>query len=110
MLGEIVRRLDGGKRALRDIFQEELFGPLGMADTALGRRRDLSSRVVPIVAHDRAFGDMSGAQVEEHNLFITEDAEIPWMGCVSTAYDLFRFAEMLRRRELSQEEKTERQP
>ena len=97
LLGEIIRRLDGGKRALRDIFQEELFGPLGMTDTALGRRRDLSSRVVPIVAHDRDFGDMSGAQVEEHNAFITEDAEIPWMGCVSTAYDLFRFAEMLRR-------------
>jgi CubicO group peptidase (beta-lactamase class C family) len=35
--------------------------------------------------------------VEEHNNYITEDAEIPWMGCVSTAYDLFRFAEMLRR-------------
>jgi CubicO group peptidase (beta-lactamase class C family) len=97
LLGEIIRRLDGGKRALRDIFQEELFGPLGMKDTAMGRRRDLSSRVVPIVAHDPSFGDMSGEEVNKHNSFITEDAEIPWMGCVSTAYDLFRFAEMLRR-------------
>jgi CubicO group peptidase (beta-lactamase class C family) len=40
---------------------------------------------------------MSAKEVEEHNSFITEDAEIPWMGCVSTAYDVFRFAEMLRR-------------
>jgi CubicO group peptidase (beta-lactamase class C family) len=97
LLGDIIRRLDDDKRALRDIFQDELFGPLGMVDTALGRRRDLSSRIVPIVAHDPSFGNMSGKEVEDHNSFITEDAEIPWMGCVSTAYDLFRFAEMLRR-------------
>jgi CubicO group peptidase (beta-lactamase class C family) len=97
LLGEIIRRLDSSKRALRDIFQNELFGPLGMKDTAMGRRKDLSSRIVPIVAHDPSFGNMSAKEVEEHNQFITEDAEIPWMGCVSTAHDLFRFAEMLRR-------------
>jgi CubicO group peptidase (beta-lactamase class C family) len=97
LLGEIIRRLDGKKRALRDIFQNELFGPLRMKDTAMGRRKDLSPRIVPIVAHDPSFGNMSAKKVEEHNQFITEDAEIPWMGCISTAYDLFRFAEMLRR-------------
>jgi CubicO group peptidase (beta-lactamase class C family) len=97
LLGEIIRRLDDEKRALRDIFQDELFGPLGMKDTALGKRRDLSSRIVPIVAHDPSFGNMSAEDVEKHNLYITENAEIPWMGCVSTAYDMFRFAEMLRR-------------
>jgi CubicO group peptidase (beta-lactamase class C family) len=97
LLGEIIRRLDSQKRALRDIFQNELFGPLGMKDTAMGRRKDLSSRIVPIVAHDQSFGNMSSKQVEEHNEFITENAEIPWMGCVSTVYDLFCFAEMLRR-------------
>jgi CubicO group peptidase (beta-lactamase class C family) len=97
LLGEIVRRLDNDKRALRDILQNDLFGPLGMKDTAMGKRRDLSSRIVPIVAHDPSFGNMSATDVEKHNLYITEDAEIPWMGCVSTAYDLFLFAEMLRR-------------
>lgn len=97
LLGEIIRRLDDDKRALRNIFQGELFGPLGMVDTALGRRRDLSSRIVPIVAHDPSFGNMSAKEVENHNSFITEAAEIPWMGGVSTAHDLFRFAEMLRR-------------
>jgi CubicO group peptidase (beta-lactamase class C family) len=97
LLGEIIRRLYGKKRALRDIFQDVLFGPLRMKDTALGRRKDLSSRIVPIVAHDPSFGNMSAKEVEEHNQYITENAEIPWMGCVSTAYDLFRFAEMLRR-------------
>jgi CubicO group peptidase (beta-lactamase class C family) len=97
ILGEIVRRLDSRKRALRDIFQEELFGPLGMKDTALGRRRDLSSRIVSIVAHSPHFGTQSAEEVENHNGFIIEGAEIPWMGGVSTAPDLFRFAEMLRR-------------
>ena len=97
LLGEILRRTDDKKRALRDIFQDELFGPLEMRNTALGRRKDLSSRIVPIIAHDPDFGDMSGEDVEEHSDFITETAEIPWMGAVSTAYDLFRFADMLRR-------------
>ena len=96
LLGEIIRRLDGKKRPLRDIYQESLFIPLGMKDTAMGKRKDLKPRIVPIVAHDKSFGNMTGRQVEEHNLYITEKAEIPWMGCVSTAYDLFRFAEMLR--------------
>ena len=97
LLGEIIRRLDGKKRSLRDIYQEELFGPLGMKDTAMGKRKDLASRIVPIVAHDPSFGNMTAQQIEEHNEYITEKAEIPWMGCISTAYDLFRFAEMLRR-------------
>jgi CubicO group peptidase (beta-lactamase class C family) len=97
LLGEIVRRLDDDKRALRDILKNDLFLPLGMKDTAMGRRRDLRSRIIPIVAHDPSFGNMSAKDVEDHNSYITEDAEIPWMGCISTAYDLFRFAEMLRR-------------
>jgi CubicO group peptidase (beta-lactamase class C family) len=96
LLGEIVRRLDGRKRGLRDIFEDELFGPLGMKDTAMGLRADLKPRIVPIVAHDKSFGDMTAEEVENHNAYITEHAEIPWMGCVSTAHDLFRFAEMLR--------------
>ena len=97
LLGEIVRRLDDKKRDLRDIFHDDLFGLLDMKDTALGKRRDLCSRIVPIVAHDPSFGNMSSGDVEKHNLYITEKAEIPWMGGVSTVYDLFRFAEMLRR-------------
>ncbi len=54
--GEIIRRLDGIKRAQRDISQDELFGPLRMKDTAVGKRKDLSPRIVPIVAHD-PFGE-----------------------------------------------------
>ena len=97
LLGEIIRRMYRKKIPLRDIYQNELFEPLGMKDTAMGRRKDLASRLVPIVAHDPSFGNMTAEQVEDHNQFITEKAEIPWMGCISTVHDLFRFAEMLRR-------------
>jgi CubicO group peptidase (beta-lactamase class C family) len=101
LLGEIVRRLDTKKRALRSILQEDLFNPLKMADTALGLPSRLKSRSVPIVAahpeQTMAGGAMSPQQLDEHNLMITEDAEMPWMGCVSTAQDIFRFTEMLRR-------------
>lgn len=96
MLGEVLRRVDGGKRRLRDIFQEELFGPLKMKDTALGRRRDLSSRIVPIVGCG-PYGQLPIGSVEDFNNIISEDAEIPAWGGVSTGPDLFRFAETLRR-------------
>jgi CubicO group peptidase (beta-lactamase class C family) len=45
-LGQVVRRLDGGKRRLRDIAREELLEPLGMADTALGATTALAARAV----------------------------------------------------------------
>jgi CubicO group peptidase (beta-lactamase class C family) len=46
VLGQCVRRLDGGKRRLRDIAREELLEPLGMADTALGATTALAARAV----------------------------------------------------------------
>ena len=46
VLGQCVRRLDGGKRRLRDIAREELLEPLGMADTALGATPALAARAV----------------------------------------------------------------
>jgi CubicO group peptidase (beta-lactamase class C family) len=96
ILGEIVRRVEGGKKALRDIFQEALFAPLKMKDTALGKRRDLSSRVVPVVACGH-YGGLAVGGVEVFNEIINEEAEIPAWGAVSTVNDLFRFAEMMRR-------------
>jgi CubicO group peptidase (beta-lactamase class C family) len=96
LLAEMVRRVDGGQRSLRKIYQDELFGPLRMKDTAMGKRRDLKPRIVPIVMHEDLTGPMTREEANRHNDFISEDAEMPWMGCVSTAPDLFRFAEMLR--------------
>lgn len=96
ILGEILRRVDGGKRALRDIFQEELFGPLKMKDTALGMRNDLAVRAVPIIARGNYAQLVPGLTVDVFNQILDENAEIPAWGAVSTSSDLFRFAEMLR--------------
>ncbi|MHC4505491.1 MAG: serine hydrolase domain-containing protein, partial [Planctomycetota bacterium] len=56
VLGEIVRRLDGGSRPFRRILDDELFMPLGMKSTSLSLRPDLASRRVPVVVRDRTPG------------------------------------------------------
>ena len=97
VLGEIVRRVDGGKRRFRDILAAEVLEPLGMKDTWLGLRRDLAQRRVPVVVRDRSPGLFPAELLEAFNDLITEEAEIPGAGAISTAGDIFRFAEALRR-------------
>jgi CubicO group peptidase (beta-lactamase class C family) len=97
ILAEVVRRLDGGKRRFFQIMQEELFRPLGMKDSSLGQRPDLESRRVPIVTrdkHESRWGDPD--QFVPFNTLLREGAEVPSAGVYSTAYDTYRFAEMLR--------------
>jgi len=98
LLGEAVRRCDPQGRGYRELLQDEVLTPLGMQDTAIGLRKDLAERHI--------FPDFRGAPPQEHlgrsNLgpqgaFKEENAEMPWVGGVSTVPDLFRFAEMLRR-------------
>jgi CubicO group peptidase (beta-lactamase class C family) len=96
ILGEIVRRLDGGVRPLRDIMAAEIFRPLGMTDTALGLRKDLAARRAPVVVRDRSEGMFPPEVLESFNVTLKEDTEIPAGGAVSTVADIFRFAEMLR--------------
>ena len=97
ILGEVVRRLDGGERSLRQIFAENIFTPLGMSDTALGLRPDLAERRVPVVVRDRREGLFPPEVLEGFNVMLQEDTEIPGGGGVGTAADIFRLAEMLRR-------------
>lgn len=97
LLGEAVRRCDPAGRSYRELLQDELLTPLGMHDTAIGVRKDLADRHI--------FPDFRGRPPQEHlgrsNLgpqgaFKEEDAEMPWVGGISTVPDLLRFAEMLR--------------
>lgn len=97
VLAEIVRRLDGGTRSFREILAAEVLAPLGMKDTSLGLRADLAARKVPVVVRDRSEGLFPPELLESFNLLITEEAEIPAGGAVSTTADIFRFAEALRR-------------
>jgi CubicO group peptidase (beta-lactamase class C family) len=96
VLAEIVRRLDGGTRAFREILATEIFEPLGMRETSLGLRKDLVERRVPVVVRDQSEGLFPPAMLEAFNFLLTEETEIPGGGAVSTAADIFRFAEALR--------------
>lgn len=97
VLAEVVRRLDRGRRPYRQILAEDFFKPLGMKDTALGMRADLAARRVPIVVRDRSKRLFDPAALEAFNVLLKENSEIPAGGAVSTAADVFRWAEMLRR-------------
>jgi len=96
ILAEVVRRVDGGKRAFRQILAEDVFAPLGMKDTALGLRNDLRDRRVPVVYRDRTPGLFDPDALEGMSLALQEDSEVPAGGCVTTAADVLRFAEALR--------------
>ena len=99
VLGELARRLDGGTRPLHEIMAERVFRPLAMKDTWLGMRPDLLSRAVQVVFRDRDLGVLNPAGVEALGALVLDPAlkaEIPGGGAVSTAGDMFRFAEMLR--------------
>ena len=96
VLAELVRRAIGGRRPYRDVMREELFVPLGMHDTWLGRPAHVADRVAPVVARDRRVGLFDPTFMEGMGVAIAEDTEIPAGGYVSTAPDFHRFAEMLR--------------
>jgi len=98
-IGEAVRRLEGGSLRLRDIMARDIFKPLGMHDSALGMRDDLLPRAVPVVTRDRQPGMFEPESAEALGAMLLDpaaEAEMPSAGVISTAADLFRFAEALR--------------
>ena len=97
LLGETARRLDLKKRSYREILREDLFEPLGMKDTSMGVRRDLKARhLIPEFRGNYPIQHLGHSNLGPNGAFEEEDAEMPWVGCVSTAGDMMRFAEMLR--------------
>jgi CubicO group peptidase (beta-lactamase class C family) len=97
LMGEAVRRLDPKRRSYRGLLQEEILEPLRMRDTAVGIRADLRSRhVVPHFMTPMPFKHLGHSDLGPNGAFEEEDAEMPWVGCISSVADLLRFAEMLR--------------
>jgi CubicO group peptidase (beta-lactamase class C family) len=97
LLGETARRVDLKKRSYRQLLHEDLFEPLGMKDTSMGVRRDLKSRhLIPEFRGNYPIQHLGHSNLGPNGAFEEEDAEMPWVGCVSTASDMMRFAEMLR--------------
>jgi CubicO group peptidase (beta-lactamase class C family) len=97
LLGEIVRRTLGAGRSFTETLQQELLTPLGMSDTSMGAPAAWSDRLVPVVVKFPPGGFFSPKDLEDTGAAAYEGAEMPWVGCVSTVADVFRFAEMLRR-------------
>jgi len=97
LLGEIARRTLGAGRSFKAMLQEELLDPLKMSDTFLGTPSGLADRLVPVVAKFRPGGFFTPKDIEDTAAAASEGAELPWVGCLSTTGDMFRFAEMLRR-------------
>jgi len=98
LMGEAIRRLDPRGRRYRQMVQDEIFQPLGMESSSIGVRRDLKGRhVVPHFLENMGIQHLGHSDLGPNGAFEEEDAEMPWVGAVSTVPDLFRFAEMLRR-------------
>jgi CubicO group peptidase (beta-lactamase class C family) len=99
LLGEALRRTDPGQRSYRAIVEEDLLTPLKMTDTSVGLRADLRARhVVPDFRGNFPITHPGHSNLGPNGAFQEEDAEMPWVGVASTVPDMFRFAEMLRRR------------
>lgn len=98
MLGYMLVKTDPKGRRYRDIANEDLLIPLGLKDTSVGRRRDLKERhLVPEFRGNSPTQHLGHSNFGPNGAFEEEDAEMPWVGIVSTALDMYRFAEMLRR-------------
>jgi CubicO group peptidase (beta-lactamase class C family) len=98
LMGEAVRRIDPQKRSYRALVQEEICAPLLMKDTAIGVRQDLRARhQVPEFIDPLPFKHPGHSNLGPNGAFEEENAEMPWVGAISSVPDLLRFAEMLRR-------------
>jgi len=98
LMGEAVRRTDPKKRSYRQLVQDEILTPLKMKDTAIGVRKDLRARhIVPIFLDQSPINHRGHSNLGPNGAFEEEDAEMPWVGAISTVSDMFRLAEMFRR-------------
>jgi len=97
LMGMALVRTDPAGRNYQTLLHEDLFAPLGMADTSMGLRTDLDKRHVrPDMRGTVPIKHLSRNIEGDHALFEDPAVEAPHVGCASTAGDLWRFAEMLR--------------
>ena len=94
ILGEIARRVEGGKRSFAQMCAEDLYGPLGMKDSCMGVRADMEGRRGPIQPLDSGGAPFPIEFLEAFNRPETQRAAIPGGGSYSTVFDLARFYQM----------------
>jgi CubicO group peptidase (beta-lactamase class C family) len=97
LLGEMVRRTDPKGRSYREIAHQDVFDPLKMTSSSIGRAERLKERhVVPNFGPNSPTQHLSSKVPGVNGAFEDPDAEMPWVGAVCSVPDLYRFAEMLR--------------
>jgi CubicO group peptidase (beta-lactamase class C family) len=97
LVAEMVVRTDPKGRSWTQICNEEIIEPLKLKDTSVGLRRDLRERHIrPEFRGDFPTQHLGRSNLGPNGAFEEEHAEMPWVGIAATAFDLFRFAEMLR--------------
>jgi CubicO group peptidase (beta-lactamase class C family) len=94
VLAQMLVDTDPAGRSYRDIAREELFAPLGMADTSFGLSKADPHRV-PISYTDKRRSPTSAVNIAVLES-LDETAETPGAGAYGTAEDVFRFADALR--------------
>jgi CubicO group peptidase (beta-lactamase class C family) len=103
LLGALVHRVDRSKRGFRQMVEQDILIPLGMTDTSIGVRNDLRERKVipvfidPVIIDGRPLEALGRSDFGPLGALEEEDAEMPYVNAISTAADMFRLAEMLRR-------------
>jgi CubicO group peptidase (beta-lactamase class C family) len=96
LLGEVVRRVHGAE-SIAGVMKDRLFEPLGMASSSLGPGTAAASRVVPLVSDFPEGGWLTNKDIQAvADAIGAPGSEMPWVGAITSAGDVFRFAEMLR--------------
>jgi CubicO group peptidase (beta-lactamase class C family) len=97
VLGEIVRRLDPQGRRYQDYLRDEIFVPLGMTQTSLGLQVGHPDRVPVNLMPDTRTGNAQPSALFDAMNLADESCQIPAGNGFSTATDVYRFADALRR-------------
>jgi CubicO group peptidase (beta-lactamase class C family) len=98
LLAAMCVRVDGASRSFAKLLEDEIFRPLGMRHTSLGPRDDLLARLCPVRAAYKEPGLFAPEALEGIGALVRiPGCEIPAGGFLTSANDLHRFAEMLRR-------------
>lgn len=96
ILGEMAKRAYGAS-SFRDLMHDKVFAPIGMADTSFGMPARLRERANPLKVVMANDGWLAPDDIECFNEILDlPDAEMPWVGAISTVEDVFQFTEMLR--------------
>ncbi|MCB1748892.1 MAG: beta-lactamase family protein [Gammaproteobacteria bacterium] len=97
VMAEMVLRAEGHRRSFTELLREDLFEPLGMTHTCMGRRADLVERLCPVTTCYTEPGMFHPEEVlGVSQVVMVDGCEVPAGGYITCLDDLHRFSLMLR--------------